>query len=240
MDILLTIFNNLIFQPIVNLLVIFIDILPGANLGVAIILVTVLIRLALFPLSYKALKSQKELSTLQPKIKEIQKKHKKDKEAQSRAIMEFYKEHKINPFSGCVPFLIQLPIILGMYRVFLTELEPGNIEGLYSFVSQPEYINTMFLSINLAEQSLILAILAGLAQFVLSKTTFSQKKKIGKTKSGSQPDFQKIMGKQMTYILPFITIFIARSFPAGLVLYWFTTTVFSFGQQYSINKKFED
>ncbi|MEX0869919.1 MAG: YidC/Oxa1 family membrane protein insertase [Candidatus Spechtbacterales bacterium] len=233
----IALFNTLIFEPLFNLLVFVVSLVPGNELGVAIIIVTLIIRGMLYPLSHKALKSQRQLTKLQPEIKKIQEKHKKDKQEQSKAIMEFYKENNINPFSGCVPFLIQIPIIIGLYRVFLININNDIGEHLYSFVSAPENINTVFLNIDLVGSSVFLAVLAGGAQFGLSKLTFSRKSKSGApAASGKAADFQNMMGKQMTYVLPVVTVFIAQNFPAGLVLYWFITTLFSFGQQYVINK----
>ena len=158
MNFLITAFNEIIFRPILHLLVFVIDVIPGSDLGLAIILVTVAVRILLYPLSHKALVSQKKISQLQPKLKEIQKKYKDDRQKQSEAVMAFYKENNMNPFAGCLPFLIQLPIIIGMYRVFLTELSLET-DGLYSFVSAPLYIHTNFLGlINLLEPSVILAL----------------------------------------------------------------------------------
>jgi len=237
MSFLITIFNEIIFRPLINFLVVVLNFLPGSDLGFAIIVVTIITRFLLYPLSHKALKSQKQMANLQPQLKEIQKKYKNNKEAQSKAIMKFYKENNVSPFSGCLPFLVQLPLIIGLYRVFLSDLTPEGLSGLYSFVAAPAYIDTMFLGfLNLAESSLVLAILAGFSQFLLSKSTFAQRKKIGAANTGKKGDFQSMMGTQMTYVLPVVTIFIAQSFPSGLVLYWFITTVFSFVQQYVINK----
>lgn len=236
MDFLIGIFNALIFEPLLNLLVFTLNFIPGHSLGLSIIIVTVLIRLVLYPLSHKALISQRKLFTLQPEIKKIQKKIGKDKQAQSKAVMELYKKEKINPLAGCVPFLIQLPFIFGLYRVFLFELTPQNLPPLYSFVGMPLSINTTFLSISLMEPSIILAFLAAVSQFFLSKFMFSRRKSMG-ISSGKKNDLQNIMGKQMMYVLPVITFFIAQSFPAGLALYWLSTTLFSFGEQYIINKK---
>ena len=132
MGFLITIFNEIIFRPLINLLVVVLNFLPGNDLGFAIIVVTLVTRFLLYPLSHKALKSQRQMANLQPQLKEIQKKHKKNREAQSRAIMEFYKENKISPFSGCLPFLVQLPLIIGLYRVFLSDLTPEGLSGLYS------------------------------------------------------------------------------------------------------------
>jgi len=122
--------------------------------------------------------------------------------------------------------------------VFLAELTIENLSGLYSFVSVPTAIHTDFLGIiNLLEPSIILALLAASAQFILSKTMFSKRKQMGTTATSGM---QAMMGKQMIYVLPLVTFFIAQSFPAGLVLYWFITTVFSFGQQLVINKSIEN
>lgn len=241
MQFVINIFNTTIFEPLLNLLVFVFNIIPGNDLGISIIAVTVLIRLVLYPLSYKGLHSQKKLMNLQPELKKLQKKHKDDKQAQTKAVMEFYKENSVNPFAGCLPFIVQIPILLGLYRVFLMELTPENLGGLYSFVGQPTHINTVFLGIvDLSVPSAVLAILAGLSQYFYSRITFAQKKNLQTPSSRGDkdsPDFQKILGKQMMYVLPVMTIFIAWRFPAGLALYWITTTLFSFGQQYIINKR---
>lgn len=243
MNFLITIFNETIFKPIFNLLMFVVDVMPGHSFGVAIILVTLFIRFILYPLSYKALKSQRELSKVQPEIKKIQKKHKNNKQEQSAAIMKLYKEHDINPFAGCIPFLIQIPIIIGLYRVFLVELVPDKIsELLYPFIAVPDQINTAFFGLgdltHIGQLSIAFGVMAGVAQFFLSKLTMAQKDKTGMPKANDgKPDLQNIMGKQMTYVLPVITVFIAMRFPAGLGLYWFVTTLFSIGQQYVINKK---
>jgi len=128
MDFLITIFNETLYRPLFSLLVWVYNTIPGHDLGIAIILVTIFLRIVLYPLSHKALKSQKALQELQPKIKEIQKKF-KDKQEQAKATMEFYKENKINPFSGCLPLLIQLPILIGLYRVFSHGPQPGESGG---------------------------------------------------------------------------------------------------------------
>jgi len=233
MDFIITIFNESLARPLFNLLVWTYNVVPGSDFGVAIILVTVFLRVVLYPLSNKALKSQKALQVLQPKIKEIQKKY-KDKQEQSRVMMKFYKEHKVNPFSGCLPLLIQLPLLIALYRVFLTGLEPESLNTLYSFVHNPGMLEPMFLGIvNLAEPSHVLAILAGLSQFLQSKVTFQG------SAMGSGSDFSNIMSKQMIYMMPLFMIFIAWNLPAGLALYWVVTMLFSLGQQMYVNKTFK-
>jgi len=232
MEFIITIFNESLARPLFNLLVWVYNVVPGSDFGIAIILVTLLLRVLLYPLSDKALRSQKALQELQPKIKELQKKF-KDKQEQSRAMMEFYKEHKVNPFSGCLPLLIQLPLLIALYRVFLTGLNPESLDSLYPFIYNPGVLNPVFLGIvNLAEPSHVLAVLAGLAQFAQSKVTFQG------SAMASGSDFSKIMSKQMIYMMPLFMIFIAWNLPAGLALYWVVTMLFSMGQQMYVNRTF--
>ena len=178
------------------------------------------------------------MQELQPKIKDLQSKHKDNKENQTKALMEFYKENKVNPFSSCLPMLIQLPIIFALYSVFRAGLSTINNEQLYSFIRAPENINTMFLGIvNMSETNIFLAVLAGILQFIQSKLMFSKTKNINPPK-GKSPrglaDMSGLMGKQMLYLMPAMTVFIAMSLPSGLALYWVTTTLFAIGQQYVI------
>ena len=238
MDIIISIFNEILYRPIFNSLIFLYNTIPGKDFGIAIIILTIIIRLALYPLSQKAIKSQKALSQLQPKIKEIQKKYKDNKEEQAKVMMEFYKTNKINPFSGCLPLLIQLPILIALYRVIWTIFDPERLHALYSFVANPGIINPTFIGlIDLSQKNPYLAILAGALQFIQSKMMMPKKnKEDDKSKSGSL-DFSKMMGSQMTYFMPLITVFIAWNFPAGLPLYWVVTTLFSIGQQWLVLKK---
>lgn len=222
-------YNVLLFQPLLNLLVIFYDWVH--DIGIAIILVTILIRFILLPLSLKSMKSQQALQGLQPKMEEIKKKYKDDKQKQSQELMKFYKENKVNPMSSCLPMLVQLPIIFALYGVFRQGLTNGSMDFLYSFVSKPESINPMFLGlVNMTTPNLVLAIIAGALQFLQSWMVFSKQKKSTDKMAG-------MLGKQMTYFMPLMTVFIAMSLPAGLAIYWITTTLFAIVQQYIMMKK---
>lgn len=232
MDTLTFLFNEILYRPLFNGLIFLYNIIPGRDFGIAIIGLTLIIRAILYPVSQKAIKSQKALQEIQPKIKEVQQKYKGDKEKQGRALMELYKTHKINPASGCLPILIQLPILIALFSVFRTGLDPEKLNGLYSFISHPGAINHMFLGlIDLSRANLILAFLAGLAQFVQSKMmTTAQPARTSST------DFASLMNKQMVYLFPILTVFIAAKLPAGLALYWLTITIFGIVQQYFILK----
>lgn len=232
------IYNTIIYYPLLNLLVFFYNIIPGHDIGVVIILVTLVIRLLLAPSFHKSLKSQKALNDLQPKLNDLRDKHKDNKEAQAKAMMDLYKEHKINPFGSCLPLLLQLPILIALYQVFSKALN-NNLTGLYSFVAKPENINPSFLGlIDLSQKSsaspagIVLAVVAGAAQYWQSKMMMT---------NGTQSNdpTAKAMQVQTTYVLPIISIVIAMSLPAGLPLYWIVTTLFAVGQQYYIIRKQE-
>ncbi len=239
-------FHSLIYQPIYNFLVLLYQIIPGSDFGIAIIVTTIALKSLLYPLSQKQIESQKKLQEIQPKIKEIQKKYKGDREKQSRAVMEFYRENKVNPFSGCLPLIIQLVILIAIYQVLFSISNSGFVassEVLYSFISNPGNIHQLFLGIlDLSKPSTILAVATALAQYYQMKMTMGQqeKKKARERVESSdakndqdqkEPDFNQIMMQQMLYIGPALTLFFGMTFPSGLALYWFVSTLFAIGQQ---------
>lgn len=228
-------FNIVLYQPLFNALVFLYQYLSGHDFGIAIILLTIIIRIILYPSMVKALKSQKALTELQPKIKQIQEEFKNDRERQARETLALYKKEKINPFGGLLPLFIQLPILIALYRVFWKGFEANELNNLYSFVPKPEQIDPNFLGglINLAAPSLFLAILSGLVQFI---QTWYQNKLSPKLLSGKTDQFSGIMQKQMLYFFPLFTIFILWKLPSAIGLYWITTSLFSVIQQYIIFK----
>jgi len=232
MDIIITIFNEVLYRPLFNVLVWLYNTIPGHDLGISIIILTVLIRFIFYPLSKKSIQSQKAMAKLQPEIKEIQKKY-KNKEEQVKATMALYKKHKVNPMTGCLPILVQFPILIALYRVFFTGLDPQKLDGLYSFISRPDSLNPMFLNIvNLSQASIALAILAGFLQFIQSKMIMPKKIAGQKKLKIGGMDFSSLMGQQMTYFMPIITVFIAWRLPAALPLYWIIITLFGIFQQH--------
>lgn len=232
-------YREVLFRPILNALFLLYTALPLKDLGIAIIILTFLIRLLLLPFTYKGIKAQKELAKIQPKLKEIQRKYKDNREEQARQLMELYRVHKISPFSAIIPLFVQLPIIIALYRVFIMVIKQKEVVGLYNFVSAPSTLNPYFLGvINLGQQSVSLAIIAGVIQFIYSKMTVAkaQKKQSQKDK---KPGFSNLMGTQMTYFMPILIAFFGMSLPAGLPLYWIATTLFGIGEQLLIKKKRE-
>ena len=231
------IYNQVLFRPLFNLLVFIYNVVPGGDFGLAIIILTVLIRFAFIPLSIKALISQKELNQLQPKIKELQEKYKNDKQALGQATMALYKEHKINPFSGCLPLLIQLPVLLALYKALDSGFKPETLEALYPFIHNPGLIKEVaFGFIDLAKRAPVMAVIAGVLQWMQSKQAMSFQAPV--VKGQSEPPALKV-SRQMLYFFPVMVIIIAWNLPAGLVLYWVMATVFSIFEQLYINKKYK-
>ncbi len=236
-DFFINIFNIVLYQPLFNILILIYQYFPGQDFGIAVIVLTLFIRLLLYPSSVQAIKSQKALAELQPKIQDIQRKYKENKELMAKEVIELYKKEKINPLAGFLPLLIQLPVLIALFLVFKSfenGLSPTELQVLYPFISCPETLNPVFLgTINLASSSLFLAVLAGVAQFFQSKMLTPQSQQAFKKTN----DFTQILQKQMTYFFPIFTIFICWRLPAVIALYWLTTVLFSIVQQYIVLKK---
>lgn len=225
-------FFTVFYQPFYNLLVWLYVVLPVASIGIPIIVVTLLIKGALFPLTFRSLKSQKDMQEIQPKIKEIREKYKDDKEKQAQELMAVYKENNVNPLASCLPLLIQLPIFLALFRVLQEGLGEVNGEILYSFVHNPETINTLFLGIDLAQVSVPLAILAAIAQYFQAKQTIARRpaKEVRNKEGAKDEDMMAQMNKMMIYFMPIITLTIGvTSLQGGVMLYWLATTVLTVG-----------
>lgn len=231
MNIFIEAFNVILYQPLFNALIFLYQVIPGGDFGIAVIILTVLIRLLLYPSTAKSIKSQQAMSEIQPKIKEIQDEY-KDKEQQAQKMMELYREKNVNPFSGCLPLLIQLPILIGLFRVFWRGFGADQMKYLYSFVPDPGTINQTLLGlVNLAEPNAVMAILAGVFQFLQTKTSSASD-----TQDGGS-GFGAMFKKQMIYMFPIITVFIVWRLPAAIGLYWMTTTLFMTAQQYYLKNK---
>ncbi|PIT93618.1 hypothetical protein COU00_03250 [Candidatus Falkowbacteria bacterium CG10_big_fil_rev_8_21_14_0_10_43_11] len=231
-------FHIIFYQPILNLLVFFYNIVPGNDIGVAIVVLTVLIRLILYPLNQQSIKSQKALKEMQPKIDELKTKYANDKTDQGRAMMALYKAEKVNPFSSCLPLLIQFPFLIAVYYVFRDGLTGTKaLELVYSFISRPESLDPITLGFfDLSKPSIVLAVLAGAAQFWQAKMMITARPPQNMP-GAKDEDMMAVMNKQMVYFMPVLTIFIGITFPGGLTLYWLITTLLTGLQQLYIFKK---
>jgi len=229
-------FDTFFYQPIFNLMVVIYNLVPGHDLGITIILLTIVIKIVLLPLSKKAIKSQKDLQNLQPKMEDIKKKYADKKEEMSKAMMMLYKENKVNPLSSCLPVLIQLPFLYAVFKVFRVGFSPEALNLVYPFISKPEAISYISFGIDLSQRNVVIAVLAGLAQFWQAKMMITKRPPV-KSEGSKDEDMMAIMNKQMVYFMPVMTVFIGLSFPGGLALYWLTTTLLSGLQQLYVFKK---
>jgi YidC/Oxa1 family membrane protein insertase len=236
-------FHNILAVPIFNLLVFLYNVLPGADIGFAIIALTVLIKLALWPFMSKSLRSQKALQELQPKIEELKSTHSDDKEALAKAMMELYQTEKVNPLASCLPLLVQLPILLALYRVLLAGFGAQTLTELYGFVANPGKINHIFLGvIDLSVASLYLAVLAGYFQFMQTRMLIAKRppKQVEGKKGALDEGMLASMNKSMLMFMPAITVIIGATLPAGLTLYWVTVNIVSILQQQFVFSKIRE
>jgi len=233
----MNIWDTVLYNPLLNALAFLVSIIPGGDVGIAVIILTLFVKVLLFPLSQRSIESQAKMNLLAPELKKI-KDSGASKEEQAKQTFELYKTHKTNPFSGCLLVLIQIPIIFALYYVFLKELSFSST-SLYSFISIPEKISMNFLGlVDISGKGLLfLAILAGISQFF--QAYFMPKPVAGNTaeKGSFQENFSKSMQTQMKYVFPFVVAFIAYSVSGAIALYWITSNVFAIGQQLYANRK---
>lgn len=231
------IFTTVFYQPLYNILVLLLSVIPGANVGVAIILLTLIVRGALLPLSHKSSKSQAKMRSLAPHLEKLKETHKNDKQEQARKTMELYREHGINPLSGLVLVVVQLPIIFALYFVFFKGLPNLNAENLYSFVHIPAMMNMMFLGVLLSGKSIIFAAIAAVSQFFQIKLSVPPIALVEGAKPSFKDDFARSFNVQMRYMLPLIVFGIAYKISAAVALYWTTSNLFSIGYELWVKRK---
>jgi YidC/Oxa1 family membrane protein insertase len=224
-------FQQIFYRPVFNILIFFYENLAWHDLGIAIILTTLLIRFILYPLFHIGAKQQMMMQRIQPKVKKIQEMHKDDMPKQSAALMALYKEHGVNPFSSIILLIIQIPIMLAFYWVVRSGFGVATLSSLYSFVPPPGTVNSLFLGIvNLSKSNLVVILLAALAQY------FQARMAIYRAPSGTAPSAAEKIARQMSFIAPLMTILIFYSLPSAVGLYWLVSSLFSVAQQYIINR----
>lgn len=228
-------FHTFIFQPLYNALVALTAVVPGHNLGFAIILLTFIVRLILLPLQRRALMTQRKMKELEPRIAKIKAEAKGDKQQESLRIMQLYKEEHINPFAGIGMMIPQIIVLIALFWVF-REGATIQVKDLYSFVVPPVAIGTILLGIDLSVRSYLFAVLIALTQYLHMRLTLTAPTSPVKAGSSFTEDLNRSMYYQMKYIMPAFIAFISLSFPAAVSLYWLTGNIFSIGYEGFINK----
>jgi YidC/Oxa1 family membrane protein insertase len=206
----------------------------GGNLAFAIIALTLLIRFALLPLVIPSMKSIKKMQELKPQLDKLKAKYKNDSAKLQKAQVDLYKQNGVNPLGGCLPQLAQFVVLIALYQVFIKFLSPESISNMS--------LNARFLWMDLTkpDQYHILPVIAGLSQFVMSLMMQTglethieaPKKEVEKKKEEDKLEMAQMMQQQTLFVMPFITLLFALSFPSGITLYWVVTTIFSVVQQY--------
>jgi YidC/Oxa1 family membrane protein insertase len=233
-------YHTVILNPLYNVLIALFAFIPGADAGFAIIILTLLVRSALYPLSRKAVVTQVRMQEIAPALAELKARYKDNPQEHAKETLALYREKGVNPFSGVLVLIIQLPIIFALYGIFLHAGFP-NVDTaiLYSFVHSPEHINTVFLGlINLTDKSVILALLAAASTFFQLRLATSYQKLPSKdgTKSLGD-DLARSMQTQMKYFFPILVFFISYKISGVVALYWLTSNLFTIGQEIVVRKK---
>lgn len=235
-------FQHAIYLPFFNIFVLLLPLVRG-DLGLAIVLFTLLIKLALFPLAQKSIRTQRAMQTIQPEINRINEKHKDDKQEQAKQLMAIYQKHDINPFSGIVLTFLQLPIIWYLYKVirlFNSTAVPALAASplLYSFVSAPSVINTHFLGmVDIASTNIVFAIITAIVQYFQGYfATLSLKAAPVSDKPSFGNDMNQALIMQTKYVFPVMIGFIAYA-SGAIALYFITSGLFTIGQELLIRRK---
>jgi YidC/Oxa1 family membrane protein insertase len=229
-------FHTVLYVPIYNLLVFLVG-LPGSDIGVAVILATIVVRLVLWPLSMSAARSQKAMKVMQPEMKRVQEKYKDDKETQMKEVMALYKKYDIHPFASILPVFIQLPIIIGLYWVFRTESLPSiDVSLLYPFVHAPAAASALFLGVvMITGHNLILAVLAALAQGAHAWYAIPVPPASAEVTSTPGDDFARAMTLQARFVLPIVIGVVAYA-SGAIALYFITSSLVSVLQEFMVRR----
>jgi YidC/Oxa1 family membrane protein insertase len=239
MDIVAAFYNTLFYQPLFNGLVFLTGVMPFHDVGFAVIALTFLVRVVIFPFTHKSVKTQLKMKQIEPELRAIRDQHKDNKEEQARRTMSLYREHGVSPFSGCLLLLVQLPILIALYRVFFA---PIGSEGLYGFVSLPENVRTMFLGlVDMGKRSIVLAALAAVSQYAQVRLALPAGRRTPapseEKKGGFQEEFTRMLSVQSAYVFPGLIFFLSLGFPAAVTLYWTSSNIFAIVHESIVRRK---
>ena len=256
------IWHTFFFDPVYNSLVFFIDVIPGGDVGLAIIATVFLVKTILLPVSIKAAKTQRIMKEIEPQLKELKETYKDDREAQAKEMMQIYKTAGMNPFASIFLILLQIPLLIAMYfgviglyppvvdgeptevtflSMFTGEASKDiviNPDDLYSFVPVPTESNRFFLNqFDITDKSVFLAIVVAFTQFLVVMLTMP---KLPPRKVGAKPDmkddFMRNMQVQMKYVMPVIIGVVAYSISVAIALYFLVSNVTALLQEIFIRK----
>lgn len=236
------IWHTFFFDPVYNSLVFFIDVIPGGDVGLAIIATVLLVKTILLPISIKAAKTQRIMKEIDPKLKALKEKHKDNKQAQAEAMMQVYREAGMNPLASIALIFIQIPIVIALYYAVYRgggiALPQINVDLLYSFINPPAAVTMNFLNlIDITSRSLMLALAAGVTQYIYVHLTIPA---LPPKEAGAAPslkdDFMRNMQTQMKYVMPVLITIAAYSISAAIALYFLVSNLTMIAQEYFVRK----
>jgi len=235
------IFHLTVYDPLYNGLVFLVDIIPTHDMGLAVIALTIIARIIIYPLSKRAIATQMAMKKIAPEVEKVKAKHKDDREAQGKAIFALYRERGVHPFASFGLVLIQFPILIGLYWVFYAGGFPAvDTALLYWFVEAPAAINMSFLGlIDMGGRNVFIALLAGLTQLIYSRLSMGPRGTQTPTEATLSSDMARSFDLQARYVLPVIIGVIGYTIPAAAPLYWTTSNIFMIGQEYLAGRRFK-
>ncbi len=231
-------FKATFYTPLYNALVYITDLIPGHHLVLAIVVLTLIVKIVLFPISKKAVITQMKVKLLEPELKEINEKYKGDRQVLAQKTLEIYRKNQLNPFSTLLLVIIQLPIFISLAIMFSKNaLATVDMTLLYSFVQAPDFINQAFFIFNTSERSIVLGAIAGILQFIQIRISLPAMKK---REPGAKPNFKddlaRSMNTQMRFVMPVIVFIASLGFTAALSVYWIVSTAFTIAQELHFKK----
>jgi YidC/Oxa1 family membrane protein insertase len=236
------IWHTFFFDPVYNGLIFFIDVIPGGDVGLAIIAIVVVVKTILLPLSIKAAKTQRVMREIEPKLREIKETHKDNREAQALAMMTVYREAGMNPFASLFLIFLQIPIIIALYFAVYSgggiKLPDINVDLLYVFVNNPSIVNMNFLGmVDITGKSVFLALLAGVTQYYQVKVSLPEMPPRDPNKAPDmKEEFMRNMHLQMRYVMPVIIFFVSYIISAAIALYFFVSNIVAILQELYVRK----
>lgn len=228
-------FNTLFYNPLYNTLVLFLHVTPHGDIGVSIILLTILVKILLYPLNKSSTVTQHKMKKVEKEIKGLKEKYKNQTELAAKT-MEVYKRESIKPFSSILVVIIQIPLFIALYLIFSKGIN-NNPAHLYSFIIYPLKVSDLaFGFFDVSKKYIVVGVLTALSYFLLAKIQTAKMKPTGDDKESFSYQFNDMLKKQMLYVFPIITGVTAAAFPAAIGVYWITSNLLGALQAHLINK----
>lgn len=239
-----SLFHAVIYVPLYNGLVFLVDIVPAHDIGIAVIALTIVVRVVIYPISRRAVRSQIAMKALAPEVEDLKKKFEKNSPEMNKAIWDLYRERGVHPLSGIGLVLIQLPVLFGLYWVFFKggfpQVDPAL---LYPFVNAPSAVDMEFLGIvdMAAKHNVVLSALVALSQFVYTRLSMGPRRaKSANIEASFSEDMARSFDVQARYAFPLMFGGLAYFVAAAVPLYWLTSNLFMIAQEYAMGRRFRN